>query len=389
MTGTINVSMKTKLLVIGIFVIFLLSVGSLIAAIITISSINTTNIDNYKKDIYLKTQNELENYVQVTIQTIDSFYQRTSKERIESEVQEHLNEQMGLLFSILKEQYETHKDLMNKKQLKEHLIKIIKTAKYGKNGYFWINDFDGVMLMHPIMTDLNNKNILHMKDENGKQLFKAFIHVVSSEKEGYVDYVWPKPGFKKAQPKVSLVKVFEPFSWIIGTGDYVDDVTKKLQEEALRTIEQIRYGKSGYFWINNSKPEMIMHPIQKELNGKDLSNMKDKSGQFLFKEFSALANAKKEGGLVLYMWPKPGENDAKPKFSYVKKFEPWDWVVGTGAYIDDVEQKIKDMEETSKKSLQTIVIISATIFMIILIILSLITLALSTKRDGKSFADEY
>lgn len=389
MTGTINVSIKTKLLVIGIFIIFLLSIVSLIGTIITISSINKTNIDNYKNDIYLKTQNELENYVQVTIQTIDSFYQRTSKDKIKNEVQEHLNEQMGLLFSILKEQYLVHKDKLSKSELKLHLKNIIKAVRYGENGYFWINDFDGIMLMHPIFENLNNQNVLDMNDAKGKQLFKAFINIVKNQKEGYVDYAWPKPGFKEAQDKVSLVKVFEPFSWIIGTGDYVEDVTKKLQEEALLTIKQIRYGDSGYFWINDSKAKMIMHPIQKNLDGQDLSNMKDKSGQFLFKEFATLANERKEGGLVLYMWPKPGSDEPKPKFSYVKKFEPWDWIIGTGAYIDDVEEKIKKMEEKSKESLQIIVVISAVIFIVILIILSLITLALSTKRDGKSFADEY
>lgn len=82
MTGTINVSMKTKILIITIFVVFFLAIASLIGTIITINSINKSNIDDYKHDIYLKTQTELQNYVQVTIQTIDSFYQRTSPIKI-------------------------------------------------------------------------------------------------------------------------------------------------------------------------------------------------------------------------------------------------------------------------------------------------------------------
>ncbi|AXH09294.1 hypothetical protein CP960_02175 [Malaciobacter halophilus] len=389
MTGTINVSMKTKILIITIFVVFFLAIASLIGTIITINSINKSNIDDYKHDIYLKTQTELQNYVQVTIQTIDSFYQRTSPIKIKKEVQKHLTEQMGLLFSILEDNYEEHKNSMSKESLKKHLLKTIKAAKYGKNGYFWVNNFDAVMLMHPIFPDLNQQNLMERKDEDGKQLFKAFVHIAKTQDEGFVDYLWPKPGFEKAQEKISFVKVFKPFNWIIGTGDYVEDVTKKLQQEAIKTISEIRYGKNGYFWINNSEPKMITHPIFPKLNGKDLSTFQDKNGQYIFNEFVTLANEKKEGGLILYMWPKPNEQQAKPKFSYVQKFEPWDWIVGTGAYIDDVEAKIKKMEEKSKKSLQVVVIISAVIFIIVLIVLSLITLALSTKRDNKNFDDEY
>ncbi len=389
MTGTINVSTKTKILVISIFIILFLAIITLIGTIIAVNSINKSNIENYKTDIYLKTQTELQNYVQVTIQTIESFYQRTSKDMIKQEVQEHLTEQMGLLFSILEDTYNNHKNIMNKQQLKQHLLKTIKASRYGENGYFWVNDFKGVMLMHPIQKELTNKNLIKMKDEAGKELFKAFIHTATLDKQGFVDYLWPKPGFDKAQDKISFIKVFEPFNWIIGTGDYIDDVTKKLQDEALKTISQIKYANNGYFWINTSEPKMVMHPIFKELNGKNLSEFKDKEGQKIFLEFATLANEKKEGGLVLYSWPKPGETEPKPKFSYVKKFEPWDWIVGTGAYIDDVETKIKNMEEKSQKSLQIITIISAIIFVIVLIILSLITLALSSKRDNKNFADEY
>ncbi len=141
--------------------------------------------------------------------------------------------------------------------------------------------------------------------------------------------------------------------------------------------------------INNSKSKMISHPIFKDLNGKNLSTFQDENGQYIFNEFVTIANEKKEGGLVLYLWPKPGEQKAKPKISYVQKFQPWDWIIGTGAYVDEIELKIKNMEEKSEKSLQTITILSAIIFVIVLIILSLITLTLSTKRDDKDYEEEY
>lgn len=96
MTGTINISVKTKFLVIIITSILFLSIVTLVGSIITINSISEDNISNYRNDVYTKTQQELQNYVQVTLKTIDSFYQRTSKEKIKQEVQGHLTEQMEI-----------------------------------------------------------------------------------------------------------------------------------------------------------------------------------------------------------------------------------------------------------------------------------------------------
>lgn len=384
MTGTINISVKTKFLVIIITSILFLSIITLVGSIITINTISEDNISNYRNDVYSKTQEELRNYVQVTLKTVDSFYQRTSKEKIKTEVQSHLNEQMGLLFTVINEQYNAHKDKMTKSELRAHIKKLVNSARYGENGYFWINDLKGVMIMHPIQTNLDNQNLYDWQDENGKKIFKAFAHVASTIKEGFVDYVWPKPGFKKAQEKVSFVKLFEPFTWVIGTGEYVEDVTKKLQNEAIKMVSEIRYGKSGYFWINDTKPNMIMHPIQPDLNGQYLGDMQDKEGQYLFQEFVILTENLKEGGIVKYMWEKPGYDEPQPKFSYVQKFEPWDWIIGTGAYVDDVEAKIEQMKKQTQKSINAVTIASAVIFIVLLIVISLITLAISTQPDKRN-----
>ena len=126
---------------------------------------------------------------------------------------------------------------------------------------------NAVIVDHPIKPSLNGKDLSNFKDKGGKAIFTEFVNVCKANSEGYVDYVWPKPGFDKPQPKVSYVKLFKPFNWVVGTGAYVDDVTSKLQKEALASIAKMKYGKSGYFWINDTKPKMIMHPIKPALDG--------------------------------------------------------------------------------------------------------------------------
>jgi methyl-accepting chemotaxis protein len=108
---------------------------------------------------------------------------------------------------------------------------------------------------------------------------------------------------------------------------------KKLAIEALRDM---RYDKTEYFWVNDLNTIMIMHPIKPELDGKELSQIKDKNGKFIFTEFVKTAKAG-DGGFVGYLWPKPGFNDPVEKISYVKATPGWHWVVGSGIYLDDVD----------------------------------------------------
>ena len=115
----------------------------------------------------------------------------------------------------------------------------------------------------------------------------------------------------------------------------------------MRIIQELRYGPEikDYFWINNSSLEMVMHPYKPELNGKDLSDFKDTAGKYLFREMVQVCKDK-EGGFVSYMWEKPGEDLPVEKISYVQLFKEWDWIVGTGVYIDDIEHlmSIKESE---------------------------------------------
>ena len=105
---------------------------------------------------------------------------------------------------------------------------------------------------------------------------------------------------------------------------------------ALEAIKQLRYDGQDYFWINDTSPAMIMHPMKPQLNGKDLTDVKDPDGVFLFREMVAITKADPKGGFVHYMWPKPGAENPQPKISYVREFQPWGWIVGTGVYTDDV-----------------------------------------------------
>lgn len=109
------------------------------------------------------------------------------------------------------------------------------------------------------------------------------------------------------------------------------------QKAALAELSRMRFGENGYVWVNDTHPTMLMHPTKPELNGKDLSALKDPNGVPIFVEFVRIASH--GSGYLNYAWPKPGVETPVAKLSYVAAFAPWGWVVGNGVYIDDMQAR--------------------------------------------------
>nr|WP_168201599.1 methyl-accepting chemotaxis protein [Phreatobacter aquaticus] len=108
----------------------------------------------------------------------------------------------------------------------------IAALRYGSNDYFWINDLQARMIMHPIRRDMNGQDQSAFQDPNGKRIFVEFARVVREKGQGFVDYMWPKPGATAPQPKLSHVVGFQPWGWVIGTGVYVDDLQAQVWSAA-------------------------------------------------------------------------------------------------------------------------------------------------------------
>lgn len=136
---------------------------------------------------------------------------------------------------------------------------------------------------------------------------------------------------------------------------------QQAQQHALDTIAAMRYDESNYYWINDYQPNMVMHPIKPDLIGKSLANNKDPDGTLLFVEMVNIV--KQQGsGFVPYKWPKPGKDEPVDKIAFVKGFTPWQWIIGSGVYLDTIDEAFSE--------LRTLMIINASIILILFIGLS-------------------
>jgi methyl-accepting chemotaxis protein len=110
---------------------------------------------------------------------------------------------------------------------------------------------------------------------------------------------------------------------------------EEAQKQAVDRFRALRYDKDGYFTITNSSNVVVLHPIKSEFIGKDQSGFKDAQGNAVY---VGLTNAARDpkGGFTNYVWPHVGGTEQVPKMAYALRYEPWDWVFSTGAYMDDI-----------------------------------------------------
>lgn len=151
---------------------------------------------------------------------------------------------------------------ITQQQAQQLAMNAIKQARYDESEYYWINDYQAKMVMHSIKPELDGKDLSNLEDPNGKKLFTEFTQVVKKNGQGFVEYLWPKAGSDKPVDKISYVKGFAPWGWIVGTGIYIDDVDAVFVKEATKIgmlcLVILLIGLAVSMFILQS----IMRPIQ-------------------------------------------------------------------------------------------------------------------------------
>lgn len=173
----------------------------------------------------------------LSIVALMSFSLKTSYEMQIREKQQKTQHMVESVISMVQHQHQLFKDgEKTEQEAKNSALKAVEKLRYNKTDYFWVNDLDAIMVMHPIKPALNGKNLYGLKDKQGKQFFKNFVDIVKAKGAGNESYLWPKPGFEEPVEKISYVEGFKPWGWVIGTGIYVDDVKAEFWSNASSQI---------------------------------------------------------------------------------------------------------------------------------------------------------
>lgn len=163
--------------------------------------------------------------------TIGKGAEATIEEEMRTQYDTQIKEQVENAISML-EQYNAAYEAgeCTLEEAKEQGADMLRELRYGENGYFWADDTQGnnVVLLG---SDTEGTNRMNSKDSNGNEFIKDIIAAGQQAEGGYCDYLFPKEGGTEPLPKRSYSKLYEPFGWVVGTGNYTDFIDEELAQE--------------------------------------------------------------------------------------------------------------------------------------------------------------
>ncbi|MDF1547932.1 MAG: cache domain-containing protein [Bacteroidales bacterium] len=220
---------KTKLpLFTSITVLFSIT---FIAAFSIFSFYNRTieNIENYRQEEIAKVKETLKDMVDLSYEMIAQSYEKQTAKSIEETYGISLSESGNESIKML---------AINTLNI---TLENLKVLRYGKDGYIWINKIDPPyeVVMHATRPDMEGSSWVFIMEGTNVNVYEAFADICNEYGEGYLEYSFYKPGQNERLPKLSYIKLFKPLGWVIGTGDYIDNIEKEVKKKTGELEAQI------------------------------------------------------------------------------------------------------------------------------------------------------
>jgi len=328
------------------------------------------------REEYVKTQeNIIKNETDKVIDYIE-YKKSQAEERLKQLIKNRTNEAYQIAVNI----YRENKDAMDSFKLKKVIKDALRPIRYNnQSGYYFITRLDGVEILFADRPELEGRNLIDMQNSEGKFVIRDMIEIIEKSGEGFYSYTWTKPNeIGKDFPKIAYIKHFEHFDWLIGTGEYLDDVVNDIQQEVLARIENIAFDDDGYIFAGQWDGLSLIAPAK----GKNMIDITDVNGVKIVQEL--IKTAKSGGGYVSYVMPKLNSNVTFDKLSYTMKVPEWGWYVGAGVNVDKIETLINQKRAALQKRiknhfLKIIAILAAVLFLI------LVSVKFISNRMKKSF----
>ncbi|TLP38476.1 cache domain-containing protein [Arcobacter arenosus] len=352
-----------------------------------VSNIYLTKMEEaFTKEIKLTKQKYLIENKQIIKSKIDNIYNLITYEKDKSEqlLKAQIKNRVYEAHAIATNIYEETKDYINKEELLSIIKKVLGSIKYNNGrGYFFIDDVNGIGILQPLNKSLENKNKLEFKDAKGYQFVKTIVQTIKDKSERYDTYYWFKPNNNKdTYKKISFYKYFEPLNVAIGTGEYIDDFENDLKIELLLKIKKIKAENNSYIFIFDDKGTVLSH-YKDSLVGTNRYNIKNNLGKYVIKDVINFAKENKKGFMRYITEVNPENLEKQDKISYIRFVDNWNWVIGTGFFLEkfnkEIEQKTKNLLSSKEKSIREIILLSIFITAVFILLSFYISRKISQK----------
>jgi len=320
---------------------------------------------------------------QKDFQRVEINYMAAQKDQLRSEVNKQIKRidarrktnEVDIKAVIKKRVYEAHaiasnlylknsENIKSSEEIKSYIREALRPISFNNGkGYFFIWSGKGVPVLYPPNTDWEGKNIYINPEKYKIDLFNKIFSITKHPGEGFLNYSWYKPSVneQKRFDKITFVKYFEPYDWVIGSGDYLENMKDRIKNSIIYQLNQNDYELKfpGYIFIykvhdingGDDFATMLVNPNRPDLLGKKISdNYKDAKGKMFRREM--IQGIRDNGeAFVTYHYKKPGSEEMGKKLSYFKYYPEWEWIVSKGTYLDSQDEKVGQLQENLRNEI--------------------------------------
>lgn len=365
---------------------------SFVSSIVIIVLLTTTLGFVFVQNIYSNFRNDFEqvktNYiamqedrlrssVEMQIRSIDARLMRAETD-LGNDVQKRVEEAHAVVLNLYRKNVGMGK---NEDEIKYVIKEALRPVRFhDKNGYFFIKAVKGESVLYPPNPDREGTKFNSSPLQHERDFLQKMDRIAPGE--GLIKYQWPKPASDSAElfKKITYVKYFAPYDWMIGCGDYLDNMKVRIQKTIIADLNSITPDVHfpEYIFIyqlhdmngGDEFATMLVNPNRPDLIGKKISDQYTDAEGNLFRKKMLEGIRDKGEAFVTYFYKKPGTDAMIAKLSYFKYYPEWGWIVAKGTYLDSLDKKIAalqdDLEHEVKKTIEyfmVFLIITGTIFL--------------------------
>ncbi|MBI5013864.1 MAG: cache domain-containing protein [Deltaproteobacteria bacterium] len=252
------------------------------------------------------------------------FKRSQTEERVRDGLRARVREAHGVAAHLCR----TYQGRVSDPELRALVREALRPLRFNKGrGYFFATSLDGIEQLFADRPEMEGRNLLDMRDTRGAYVIRDMVALVRDRGEGFYSYTWTRPEREGRDfRKLSYVKLFEPFGWFLGTGEYVDDMDREVQGEAIDRIERLRIEPEGRVFVGRWDGTWLTSPSRALV---DPALTQEERRRFV-RDLIDVARA--GGGFAV----------AGPHIAYGRSVKDWRWFVGADVYLDDVYRQLEE-----------------------------------------------
>lgn len=377
---------------------------TILLSIILVASLVVTSLGFFWiRDINIKAQNDSNelkkvqmNYIKSELSNkVNSMVEYTDYSRKQTDIvlRANLIDKVKEANTIINSIYYANKDTKSKEEITVLIKNALRNIRFNHGrGYYFIDTLSGNVVLYPVYPESEGENIINLQDDLGNFALQKEIELVKKKSSGFIEGYWKKPNSDdpKTYRKITYVQKFGPYNWYFGCGEYFDDVDNEIKASVLKYFNQLPYENTNkqYLFVHDFKGVELANGLFPKLIGTNNFELKDLNGKKVIQEQIKMAKTKGSGFLIHY-WMLPSGNGESEKLTYIKRVPGWNWVIGSGEYINELNVTIEQKEIALQKSLRwkilNILVILLIIFLLSLVIAKI--LVNSIKKNLDVFSD--